>query len=84
MAGDAVEARHDSCFARRRDAHRVPVELSSLAARRGNQRAETLVTLREGAEWVAGQPVPVLKTTSRACATLESIGDAVVTTDRNA
>lgn len=80
----AAPSRHAtiSCFARRRDGTEFPVELSTRPLGEGS-KAQTLVTLREGAEWVAGQPARA-RNNEQARATLESIGDAVITTDVNA
>lgn len=71
-----------SCFARRRDGTEFPVELSSRVLGNG-ATAETLVTLREGADWSRSR-VGRSRNNEQARATLESIGDAVITTDANA
>jgi diguanylate cyclase (GGDEF)-like protein/PAS domain S-box-containing protein len=68
-----------NCFAVRHDGSEFPVEVSRQPIGKGSE-AGSLVTLRDRSEWSSGQ-----KTRSRnneqARATLESIGDSVITTD---
>jgi len=68
-----------SCFAVRRDGSEFPVELTRRSLGRGND-AQSLVTLRDLTQWRRAHE-NVSRTNEQASATLESIGDAVITTD---
>jgi len=68
-----------SCFARRRDGTEFPVELARRRLGVGND-ARSLVTLRDLTQWRRAQETRS-RTNEQARATLESIGDAVITAD---
>ena len=68
-----------SCFARRQDGSEFPVELTRRPLGPGGD-AESLVTLRDLTQWRRAQGVRS-RSNEQARATLESIGDAVITTD---
>ena len=68
-----------SCFARRRDGTEFPVELARRRLGHGNE-ARSLVTLRDLTRWRRAQETRS-RTNEQARATLESIGDAVITAD---
>jgi diguanylate cyclase (GGDEF)-like protein/PAS domain S-box-containing protein len=68
-----------SCFARRRDGSEFPVELTRRRLAPGNH-GKSLVTLRDLTQWRRAQETRS-KTNEQARATLESIGDAVITSD---
>jgi diguanylate cyclase (GGDEF)-like protein/PAS domain S-box-containing protein len=68
-----------SCFARRRDGSEFPVELARRRIGRGDD-AQSLVTLRDLTQWRRAQETRS-RTNEEARATLESIGDAVITAD---
>jgi len=67
-----------SCFARRRDGSELPVELARRPLGDGTD-AQSLVTLRDLTKWRRAQETRSRDSDARA--TLESIGDAVITTD---
>jgi diguanylate cyclase (GGDEF)-like protein/PAS domain S-box-containing protein len=71
-----------SCFAVRRDGSEFPVELARRPLGRGSD-AQSLVTLRDLTQWRRAQETSS-RTNEQARATLESIGDAVITTDAGA
>ena len=68
-----------SCFARRRDGTEFPVELSRRRLGRGDE-ARSLVTLRDLTQWRRAQETRS-RSNEQARATLESMGDAVITAD---
>lgn len=68
-----------SCCARRRDGSEFPVELARRPIGQGND-ARSLVTLRDLTRWRHAQETSS-RNDAQASATLESIGDAVITTD---
>jgi diguanylate cyclase (GGDEF)-like protein/PAS domain S-box-containing protein len=68
-----------SCFAQRRDGTEFPVALARRAFGPGSE-AQSLVTLRDLTQWRRAQDSRSRKN-ERAHATLESMGDAVITTD---
>jgi diguanylate cyclase (GGDEF)-like protein/PAS domain S-box-containing protein len=68
-----------SCFALLRDGSESPVELARRSIGRNGDTA-FLVTLRDLTRWRRTQSVPS-RTNEQARATLQSIGDAVITTD---
>jgi len=68
-----------SCFARRRDGSEFPVELTRRRVGHGND-AKSLVTLRDLTQWRHAQETRS-RSNEQARATLESIGDAVITSD---
>ena len=68
-----------SCFAQRRDGSEFPVELSRRPLGKGGEDY-SLVTLRDLTRWRRAQETR-FRTNEQARATLESIGDAVITTD---
>jgi diguanylate cyclase (GGDEF)-like protein/PAS domain S-box-containing protein len=68
-----------SCFARRRDGSEFPVELARRPLGEGGE-TQSLVTLRDLTQWRRAQETRS-RNNEQARATLESIGDAVITTD---
>lgn len=68
-----------SCFARRRDETEFPVELSRRPLGPAGDE-QSLVTLRDLTQWRRAQEARS-RNNDQARATLESIGDAVITTD---
>lgn len=68
-----------SCFARRRDGSEFPVELSRRPLGDAAD-AQSLVTLRDLTQWRRAQETRS-RNNEQASATLESIGDSVITTD---
>jgi diguanylate cyclase (GGDEF)-like protein/PAS domain S-box-containing protein len=68
-----------SCFALRRDGSELPVELAWRPLGQGSD-SQLLVTLRDLTQWRRAQETR-FRTNEQARATLESIGDAVITTD---
>jgi len=68
-----------SCFARRRDGSEFPVELARRPIGEGSD-AQSLVTLRDLTQWRRAQETRS-NNNAQARAALESIGDAVITTD---
>ncbi len=68
-----------SCFARRRDGSEFPVELSRRPLGESSD-SQSLVTLRDLTRWRRTQETRS-RNNEQARATLESIGDAVITTD---
>jgi diguanylate cyclase (GGDEF)-like protein/PAS domain S-box-containing protein len=68
-----------SCFARRRDGTEFPVELTRRRLGPGANE-QSLVTLRDLTQWRRARETR-LPDNDQARATLESIGDAVITTD---
>lgn len=83
LLGSGVEANGGSpsvtCFARRRDGSEFPVELARRPLGQGSD-AQSLVTLRDLTQWRRAQETRS-RNNEQARATLESIGDAVITTD---
>ena len=77
--GGLVKRRTVTCFARRRDGSELPVELARRPIGQGSD-AQSLVTLRDLTQWRRAQATPS-RTNEQARATLEAIGDAVITTD---
>jgi diguanylate cyclase (GGDEF)-like protein/PAS domain S-box-containing protein len=75
----ATRAGTVSCFARRRDGIEIPVELVRRPLGQGSD-GSALVTLRDLTKWRRTQDT-LARTNEQARATLESIGDAVITTD---
>ena len=78
-AGSPAKDTAVSCFARRRDGSEFPVELSRRPLGQGSD-AQSLVTLRDLTLWRRAQEIH-FRTNEQARDTLESIGDAVITTD---
>ena len=68
-----------NCFALRHDGTEFPVEVSRRPIGQGGDAA-SLVTLRDRSEWSSGQRTRS-RSIEQARATLESIGDSVITTD---
>jgi diguanylate cyclase (GGDEF)-like protein/PAS domain S-box-containing protein len=68
-----------SCFARRRDGCELPVELARRPLLNGHD-GQSLVTFRDLTQWRRAWDLPP-RHHEDAAATLESIGDAVITTD---
>ena len=77
--GGLAKRRTVTCFARRRDGSEFPVELARRPIGPGND-AQSLVTLRDLTQWRRAQATPS-GTNEQARATLEAIGDAVISTD---
>jgi diguanylate cyclase (GGDEF)-like protein/PAS domain S-box-containing protein len=79
--GPVVAAAHGtvSCFARRRDGCELPVELARRPLQNGHA-GQSLVTFRDLTQWRRAWDLPP-RHHEDASATLESIGDAVITTD---
>jgi diguanylate cyclase (GGDEF)-like protein/PAS domain S-box-containing protein len=68
-----------SLFARRRDGSELPVEINRALLEPGSESL-ILITLRDITEWRRGQET-LFREKEQAVITLESIGDAVLTTD---
>src|SRR3954447_3980343 len=68
-----------SLFARRRDGSELPVEINRIALDPGTDPL-ILVTIRDLTEWRRAQEI-LFREKEQAVVTLESIGDAVITTD---
>jgi diguanylate cyclase (GGDEF)-like protein/PAS domain S-box-containing protein len=68
-----------SLFARRRDGSELPVEINRIALEPGTDPM-ILVTVRDLTEWRRAQEI-LFREKEQAVVTLESIGDAVITTD---
>ncbi|HLB53684.1 MAG TPA: EAL domain-containing protein, partial [Gemmatimonadales bacterium] len=75
----STEGRRVSCFAQRRDGSEFPVELARRPLGEGTD-AHSLVTLRDLTQWRRAQEQRS-RNNDQARATLDSIGDAVITTD---
>ncbi len=68
-----------SCFARRRDGAEFPIEMARRPLGEADEQ-RFLVTLRDLTQW-RRTPEPPARSNEQARATLESIGDGVITTD---
>ena len=76
---DSASASRLSCFARKRDGTEFPVEMARRPLGQGRD-AQSLVTLRDLTQWRRAHD-PRSRRDEQARAALESIGDAVITTD---
>jgi diguanylate cyclase (GGDEF)-like protein/PAS domain S-box-containing protein len=79
LTSTATKRRTVTCFARSRDGNEFPVELARRPIGQGSD-AQSLVTLRDLTQWRRAHVTPP-GASEQARATLESIGDAVITTD---
>ena len=76
---DSLSAATVTCFALRRDGSEFPVELARRPIGQGGD-AQSLVTIRDLTQWRRAQDTRS-RMNEQARAALESIGDAVITTD---